>query len=348
MIEDAQVVDVVVEPPPLVDVSVVESVVAAVTVAGPAATISVGTVATGSPGSSASVTNVGTSSAAVLNIAIPAGATGATGAPGTTSWAGITDKPAVFAPTSHTHLVSDTTGLQAALDAKQDASTAVTLTGTATLTNKTLTTPRIAQINDSNGNSVLTFTAGTSPATNINVRNHSATPTIESVGTPSDVSLNIVSKGTSTIFVSPGNTSALQLSTVTSAANFLRISGATLGNPATILATGSDTNVSMNLTTKGTGTIQANGVPVATRLTNTAALNFSSVSAQSFVDLTLTVTGAATGDAVALGTPTEAVTAGIAYTAWVSATNTVTVRAHNYTAGPLDPASGTFRATIIR
>jgi hypothetical protein len=254
----------------------------------------------------------------------------------------------VFAPTSHTHLVSDTTGLQAALDAKQDASTAVTLTGTATLTNKTLTTPRIAQINDTNGNAVLTFTAGSSPATNVNIRNHASLPTIESVGTAADVSLAITSKGASNVSISPGNTAALQVFPVTSAVNFLRISGATLGNPANILATGSDTNVSMNLTTKGTGTIQANGVPVATRLTNTAALNFSSVSAQSFVDLTLTVTGAATGDAVALGTPTEAVTAGIAYTAWVSATNTVTVRAHNYTAGPLDPASGTFRATIIR
>jgi hypothetical protein len=80
----------------------------------------------------------------------------------------------------------------------------------------------------------------------------------------------------------------------------------------------------------------------------TAALNFGSVAAQSFADLTITVTGAATGDCVSLGVPTEAVTAGIVYSAWVSATNTVTVRAHNYTAGALDPASGTFKAAILR
>lgn len=52
---------------------------------GAAATIAVGTVTTGAAGSSASVTNVGTSSAAVLDFAIPRGATGAagsTGAPG--------------------------------------------------------------------------------------------------------------------------------------------------------------------------------------------------------------------------------------------------------------------------
>jgi len=62
---------------------------------GPAATVSVGTVTTGAPGSSASVTNVGTSGAAVLNFTIPAGAAG------TTTWAGITDKPSTFAPSLH-------------------------------------------------------------------------------------------------------------------------------------------------------------------------------------------------------------------------------------------------------
>jgi hypothetical protein len=47
--------------------------------AGAPATVSVGTVSTGSPGSSAVVTNVGTSSAAVLNFTIPRGDTGAAG-----------------------------------------------------------------------------------------------------------------------------------------------------------------------------------------------------------------------------------------------------------------------------
>jgi hypothetical protein len=76
---------------------------------GPAASIAVGTVTTGAPGSSASVVNAGTSSAAVLNFTIPAGqpgatgATGATGPAGTTTWAGITDKPSTFSPSTHTH-----------------------------------------------------------------------------------------------------------------------------------------------------------------------------------------------------------------------------------------------------
>jgi collagen type VII alpha len=49
---------------------------------GAAATIAVGTVTTGAAGSSATVTNAGTSSVAVFNFAIPRGATGATGATG--------------------------------------------------------------------------------------------------------------------------------------------------------------------------------------------------------------------------------------------------------------------------
>lgn len=44
--------------------------------AGAAATVTIGTVTTGQPGSAASVTNSGTSSAAVLNFTIPQGATG--------------------------------------------------------------------------------------------------------------------------------------------------------------------------------------------------------------------------------------------------------------------------------
>lgn len=56
---------------------------------GAAATVAVGTVTTGAAGSSASVTNVGTSLAAVLDFVIPRGATRAQGDPGAgvaTSW----------------------------------------------------------------------------------------------------------------------------------------------------------------------------------------------------------------------------------------------------------------------
>ena len=57
---------------------------------GPAATVTVGSVVTGAPGTQASVTNSGTSGAAVFNFTIPRGATGATGPTGETGATGPT------------------------------------------------------------------------------------------------------------------------------------------------------------------------------------------------------------------------------------------------------------------
>jgi hypothetical protein len=47
----------------------------------------------------------------------PAGATGATGPAGTTTWAGITDRPATFPPSSHNHVAANITDFAAAVAA---------------------------------------------------------------------------------------------------------------------------------------------------------------------------------------------------------------------------------------
>lgn len=57
--------------------------------AGVAATVAVGSTTTGTPGSSATVTNSGTTSAAVFDFTIPAGATGAKGDTGATGSSGV-------------------------------------------------------------------------------------------------------------------------------------------------------------------------------------------------------------------------------------------------------------------
>ena len=62
---------------------------------GSAATIAVGTVTTGEPGTNASVENTGTSSAAVLNFTIPRGATGATGESGAAGSDGVSPGVAI-------------------------------------------------------------------------------------------------------------------------------------------------------------------------------------------------------------------------------------------------------------
>lgn len=77
----------------------------------------------------------------------------------------------------------------------------------------------------------------------------------------------------------------------------------------------------------------------------TASLNFDLTAVVS-QDLTITVTGAASGDPVFLGVPNGSVTADTGFFAWCSAADTVTVRAFRL-AGTPNPASGTFRATVF-
>lgn len=60
---------------------------------------------------------------------------------------------------------------------------------------------------------------------------------------------------------------------------------------------------------------------------------------------TVTVTGAALGDFVT-GVSFSLDTSGITITAWVSATNTVSVRLQNESGGTLDIASGTLRVRV--
>lgn len=78
-------------------------------------------------------------------------------------------------------------------------------------------------------------------------------------------------------------------------------------------------------------------------LTGSAVLNFASTNSQLSRDLTLTVTGATDGDCVAIGVPNASAVANSCYTGWVSAANTGTIRLNNYSAGAVDPASGTFK-----
>lgn len=117
--------------------------------------------------------------------------------------------------------------------------------------------------------------------------------------------------------------------------------GALVGNSstATALAAGRTINgVSFN----GTANILVPGNCV----TNTATLDFPSIAAAASANLTMTVTGAVVGYSVSIGLP-AAPAAGIVWDAFVSAADTVTIRATNITAGAIDPASATYRATVF-
>jgi len=84
-------------------------------------------------------------------------------------------------------------------------------------------------------------------------------------------------------------------------------------------------------------------------LSNTASLDFGNTAPSTSTDLTITVTGAVDGDVVSIGVPNGSTLSNGVFTAWVSAANTVTVRFTNTDAlASLDPASGTFKVTVIK
>ena len=94
-----------------------------------------------------------------------------------------------------------------------------------------------------------------------------------------------------------------------------------------------------------TGTVTP-GAAITKIRTASASLNFPSINAASQADLTITVAGAAVGDEVVMSLP-AAPAAGIVFNAFVSAANTVTIRATNVTALAVDPAAATYGVIVF-
>jgi len=94
-----------------------------------------------------------------------------------------------------------------------------------------------------------------------------------------------------------------------------------------------------------TGT-ETTGATLTKLRTASASLNFPSIAAAAQADLTITVTGAAVGDEVSMALP-AAPAAGIIFNAFVSAANTVTIRATNITALAVDPAAASYSVLVF-
>ena len=82
-------------------------------------------------------------------------------------------------------------------------------------------------------------------------------------------------------------------------------------------------------------------------ISDTATLDFPSISSNSIEVLTMTVTGAEVGDTVMLGAPST-IEDNLIWTGFVSAADTVSIRMHHTSGSAIDPASATWRATVIK
>jgi len=94
------------------------------------------------------------------------------------------------------------------------------------------------------------------------------------------------------------------------------------------------------------GFIAGNGNTITRVLSASASLDFASINAGAQASLTITVTGAAVGDEVIMALP-AAPAAGLVFNAFVSATDTVTIRASNISGSPVDAAAATYGVIVI-
>lgn len=100
-------------------------------------------------------------------------------------------------------------------------------------------------------------------------------------------------------------------------------------------------------------TFDGSAIPVAgalllSALKHTAtALNPGPVGAADTLDVLVTITGAAVGDAVSVAPP-AALEADLGFCAFVSATDTVKLRLVNPTAAPIDPLPGDWKFVVTK
>ncbi len=126
----------------------------------------------------------------------------------------------------------------------------------------------------------------------------------------------------------------------------LTISSGTVDN-STIGATTRSTGAFTTLTVGSSST----GSTIQRVLSTTSTIDFASTAVGTCTSNTLTLTGASSGDAVFLGVP-GGVLSGLSlgtFFAWVSATDTVSIRFCNPSAlSAVDPASGSYRVAVMQ
>ncbi len=141
----------------------------------------------------------------------------------------------------------------------------VDVTSTQTLSNKTLESPLIK---DSNGNTIFDTYSGAGAVNYLRIENGATGygANIKTDGSDSDVSMSLYSKGSGSlnVFSGDGNYMFQTRQQSASAVNYIYTMGTDTGNGAVVGASGTDTNVYLNLLTKGTGVVQANGTEVTT------------------------------------------------------------------------------------
>ena len=137
-----------------------------------------------------------------------------------------------------------TTGTTRTLTVPNASTTIVGTDSTQTLTNKTLTDPKVNTIKDTNGNTVFSIPANASTVNYLEVNSGNAgfSASVFARGSDTNIGIGLSPKGSGNLYIYE----------------------ATGQTTATLAATGSATNVNLSLTSQGTGVVKVNNVEVAT------------------------------------------------------------------------------------
>jgi FG-GAP-like repeat/FG-GAP repeat len=127
--------------------------------------------------------------------------------------------------------------------------------------------------------------------------------------------------------------------------------GASIGGSMAVsgnATVGGNASVTGNVATTGTLTVGGTGTPILAHLSILVNPSFPALKASTCVSANFALGGAADGDTIALGVPNERITGTgtVIYTAWVSAANTVTVKACDIMGTQKTAGTGSIRVDL--
>jgi len=146
----------------------------------------------------------------------------------------------------------------------------VTLTGTQTLTNKTLTSPKIGtSILDTNGNELAKVTATSSAVNEFTIANAAtgSGPTISSTGDDTNIDVNLLSKGTGTVNIKGNSTQPGEIrifEDTDDGSNYVALKTTTLGSNLSLTLPTADGTSGQAITTNGSGALSFSDAGIST------------------------------------------------------------------------------------
>jgi hypothetical protein len=129
-----------------------------------------------------------------------------------------------------------------------------------------LTSPQINSILDTNGNPIMSMVPVASAVNYIATVNNAAgsAPSFQATGSDTNIGVSIFNKGNGPINLRGTTNGNLVLSAVqttqSTSSNYVAVSNAAAGSTPSVAAVGVDTNVALNLVSKGSSKVQINGV----------------------------------------------------------------------------------------